>query len=144
MESTGTASRCRRRRKNSTLTAFSTLVESKPKFSILMLTENESRVHTMRDLRSKMTAAPVVMFRNLHGACTEEQLSDFLWRQVGVNVPPENISVKQHDKDRASAIVVFDRECLADFFGRALENLSLDGRRLYCLPPVPTVRKMEK
>jgi len=98
----------------------------------------------MRDLSSKMHAAPLVMFRNLHGSCTEEQLSDFLWKQVGVNIPPENISVKQHSAGRASAIVCFDRESIADFFGRALENLSLDGRRLYCLPPVPTMRKMER
>jgi hypothetical protein len=97
----------------------------------------------MRDLSQKMSSAPLTLFRNLPGQITEEQLADYLRCRVGINIPVENISVRQSEHgDRASAIVVFDRESIADFFNRALQDMPLDGRRVYCAPPQPIMRKI--
>jgi hypothetical protein len=86
----------------------------------------------MRDLSKKMSSAPLTLFRNLPGQITEEQLADFLWEKIGISIPVENISVRQHEhtKQRSSAIVVFDRESIADFFNRILENIRFDGHRV--------------
>lgn len=99
----------------------------------------------MRDITSKMKTAPIVLFRNLPGTITEAQLSDYLSKECGLCVNEDCISVRQSDHNvHAAAIVCFSRECIADFLNRALANIPLDGHRVYCAPPKPRMRKLER
>lgn len=62
---------------------------------------------------------------------TEEALSEYFWSKIGINIPPEHISVTPHpNADRAT--VVLTREVLADWLSRAVADQLLDS----CQPQI--------
>ena len=78
----------------------------------------------MNDLCKIRRDSAIIEITGLAGL-DEKKLCDFLWQKVGLNVAEEHCSVSPHIADRAT--VVLTRECLADFFGRALEGQLFKG-----------------
>jgi len=79
----------------------------------------------MNDLCKIRRDSAIVEISGLAGL-DEKKLCDFLWDKIGLNVAEEHCSVSPHiNADRAT--VVLTRECLADFFGRALEGQLFAG-----------------
>lgn len=76
--------------------------------------------------------AAVILLRNLPKAATEEHLSDWFWAKLGINIPPECMSIKPLEPpfDSANCLAVITRAALADFLSRALEGVAFDGRML--------------
>lgn len=63
--------------------------------------------------------ASVVKLKGFEGGTLPEDVADFLWEAIGINVDPKHISVAPHDTSPFVTVIV-DRETLADFLGRAL------------------------
>ncbi len=63
--------------------------------------------------------ASIVKLKGFEGGTLPEDVADLLWSSIGINVDPKHISVAPHDRSPFVTVIV-DRECLADFLGRAL------------------------
>jgi len=74
--------------------------------------------------------------RNLPVDCTDERLSE-LFVSLGVNIPPENVSIKQNHKTGATAIVCITRDILADTLNWILSQSSMNGRPVVVEPVLP-------
>lgn len=71
--------------------------------------------------------APRIVIKGLPERCTETELSEHLWRTIGLDVPPTDISVGETNR---MAIVGFSRDALAAFIGRYLEGSLMSGNAL--------------
>jgi hypothetical protein len=65
----------------------------------------------------------IITLKNLPSDVSEEAVADYLWRSIGLNVPPECISVAAHSAPWAT--VILSRESCADFLNRALAGQPL-------------------
>lgn len=83
----------------------------------------------------------ILLLRNLPKDATEEHLSDFLWARLGLNIPPDYLSVKPLEPpfDSANCLAVVTRETLADFLSRALEGVAFAGRQIEVHQPKPRI-----
>jgi len=74
----------------------------------------------------------ILLLRNLPKDATEEHLSAFLWQRLGINVAPDQLSVKNLEPpfDSANCLCVITRAPLSDFISRALEGIAFDGRQI--------------
>jgi|ERR1700730_3519781 len=86
----------------------------------------------MNDLSAVKKHSIIILLRNLPKDATEQHLADWFWSRLGLNVAPEQLSIKPLEPpfDSANALVVISRASLADFFSRALEGIAFDGRQL--------------
>ncbi len=75
----------------------------------------------------------IVQLRNCPGGITAEQVADFLWSNVGINVPPEAISIAPHDSNPYVTVAIPRRE-MADWLNRALQGRSLGAGQVQVLP----------
>jgi hypothetical protein len=67
----------------------------------------------------------IVTFKNLPADITEEQIADYLWANIGLNIPPECISCSPHTNIWAT--IVLTREACADFLNRVLQGHTIQG-----------------
>jgi hypothetical protein len=81
--------------------------------------------------------AAIIILRNLPRDTSEENLSSFLWEQLGWNVAPEQLSVKNLEPpaDSANCMCIITRATLCDFLGRALEGITFNDRALHVHQP---------
>ena len=70
----------------------------------------------------------VIVLKGLCPGTIDTDISDFLWKELGLNVPTENISQSDHTYD-PWATCILSRECLADWLNRAFttHGLRLNG-----------------
>ncbi len=83
-----------------------------------------------------------IYFRDLPPTCTEERLSELLVN-LGLNIPPENISVKQiriRGGVVGSAIVCITKECLIDTLNWILNSSTMDGQAVTAMLPQNKLR----
>jgi hypothetical protein len=80
------------------------------------------------DITSIKYGNSIVTLKNLPSDTTEEQVADYLWSSIGLNVPPECISLSQHPVT-PWATVVLTRESCADFLNRVLQGATLGAYR---------------
>ncbi len=66
----------------------------------------------------------VITLKNIRPGTIPEDIADFLWKELGLNVSPENISQSDHSLD-PWATVVLTRECLADWLNKAFTTHGL-------------------
>jgi hypothetical protein len=67
-----------------------------------------------------------VVIKNFPTGTTADQLSDFLWEKLGLEVKPEEeINILNH-----TAFIRFRSKTLAAFFTRYLEGVPMGGREL--------------
>ena len=94
------------------------------------LMENTDFVHAAR-------RNSTITLKGLPAGITEEQVADYLWQKIGINVLPEHISLAPHDTPWST--VIFTRETLADWLTRAFALCEpLDGCRPRAFPsPFP-------
>jgi len=59
---------------------------------------------------------------------TAESVADVLWRQLGLNVAPADISVRKAQFS-SNAMIRVRSEALVDFLNRQFEQVVLDGQR---------------
>ena len=99
----------------------------------------------MNDLKDLKKHAVVLLLRNLPKSATEVHLSDWLWARLGINVAPEQLSVKVLEPpfDSANALAVITHASLADFFARALDGIAFDGRQIQVHKPIPRTSPTE-
>ena len=78
----------------------------------------------MNDLSAVKKHATILLLRNLPKDATEEHLADFFWQRLGINIPPECMSIKKLEPpfDSANCLCVITRAALTDFLSRALEG----------------------
>jgi len=93
----------------------------------------------MNDITSFKYGNSIVTLKNLPSDVTEEQIAEYLWHSIGLNVPPECISVASHT--RPWATVVLSRESCADFLTRALANTPLGAYQPRVEPSQFAIRK---
>jgi hypothetical protein len=71
-----------------------------------------------------------LVIKNLTLDVTPETLSDYLWLTLGLNCPPEFITLGQPGCLSGMAFVHLSRECLAEFLRRYLEGQQFNGNTL--------------
>lgn len=93
----------------------------------------------MNDLTAVKKHATILLLRNLPKDATEAHLSDWLWARLGINIPPECLSIKKLEPpfDSANCLCVVTRAALTDFLSRALDGIAFDGRQIQVHQPKP-------
>ncbi len=71
----------------------------------------------------------VIVLKGVRPGTTSEDVADFLWHQIGLNVPVESISQSDHTLDSWTTVIL-SRECLDDWLNRAFttHGLRLSGQ----------------
>ncbi len=76
--------------------------------------------------KQKLPLGTWLSIRHLPKGTTEQSLSEELYRQSGLNIPTDKISVRQYDF-HASAIFSVTDEMLCEILNWVLEPVKLDG-----------------
>ena len=78
-------------------------------------------------------SSSILQLRNLACGTIEADISDALWSQIGINVPPEHISLAPHKTPFATMIL--SRPVLADYLNRLfLEGVKINGQTPQVFP----------
>ena len=78
--------------------------------------------------------AIILLLRSLPKSVSENQLADFFWQRLGINIPSENLSIRPL-ADSANCLCIISRASLSDFFARALEHETIDGQKIQVAQP---------
>jgi hypothetical protein len=91
----------------------------------------------MNDLRH-LDGSVRIFIKGLSEGCTEEELSEHLWKTIGLDIPATDISIGETNR---MALVAFSRETLAAFIGRYLEGSLMSGNALTIEAMTPRRKK---
>jgi len=75
----------------------------------------------------------ILLLRGLPSDTTPQEICDWFWQQVGLNVAPEDLELRT-ENGRLQALLKVQRKSLADFLDRAVGALDFQGRKL-CVRP---------
>jgi hypothetical protein len=88
-----------------------------------------------------LDAATRIVIKGLPELCTESELSEHLWKTIGLDIPATDMSIGETNR---MAIVGFSRDALAAFIGRYLEGSLMSGNALTIEAMTPRRKKTER
>jgi hypothetical protein len=91
-------------------------------------------MNAVTNAKERLPFGTWLSIRHLPKGTTEESLSAALYQQSGLNIPPDKISVRQHDF-HASAMFTVTEDMLAEILNWILEPVKLNGEGISVLRP---------